>query len=105
MASSISAELPRFTSGADHEGLAEANRLRPSTTSPMVTEPRRSPSLVFREVNMRLSAPKLITFWIAVAVAVIGIIASFVPVVSGWAFWLVVIAFIVLALGNLIEGL
>ena len=56
---------------------------------------------------MKLSAPKDITFWIAVVVAVIGVIASLVtiPVLSGFAFWLVVIAFIILAAGNLVDGL
>ncbi len=56
---------------------------------------------------MKLSAPKQITFWIAVVVAVVGVIASFVtiPVLSGFAFWLVVIAFIILAAGNLVDGL
>jgi threonine/homoserine/homoserine lactone efflux protein len=56
---------------------------------------------------MQLSAPKQITFWIAVVIAVLGIIASLVsiPVLSGFAFWLVVIAFVVLALGNLVDGM
>jgi hypothetical protein len=38
--------------------------------------------------------------------AVLGVIANLVtiPVLSGLAFWLVVLAFIVLALGNLLEG-
>ncbi len=56
---------------------------------------------------MNLSAPKQITFWIAVVVAVVGVIASLVtiPVLSGFAFWLVVIAFLILAAGNLIEGM
>ena len=56
---------------------------------------------------MQLSAPKQITFWIAVVIAVLGVLASLVsiPVLSGFAFWLVVIAFIVLAAGNLMEGL
>lgn len=56
---------------------------------------------------MNLSAPKNLTFWIAVVVAVVGVIASLVtiPVLSGFAFWLVVIAFIILAAGNLIDGL
>ncbi|MGD0575190.1 MAG: hypothetical protein ABSB61_07465 [Anaerolineales bacterium] len=56
---------------------------------------------------MKLSAPKQITFWIAVVVAVIGILASLVtiPVLSGFAFWLVVIAFVILLLGNVIDGL
>jgi threonine/homoserine/homoserine lactone efflux protein len=56
---------------------------------------------------MTLSAPKQITFWIAVVIAVVGVIASLVtiPVLSGFAFWLVVIGFVVLALGNLVDGL
>ncbi len=56
---------------------------------------------------MNISAPKQITFWIAVVVAVVGVIAGLVtiPVLSGFAFWLVVIGFIILAAGNLIEGL
>jgi hypothetical protein len=42
-----------------------------------------------------------------VVVAVIGILASLVtiPVLSGFAFWLVVVAFIILAAGNLVSGL
>jgi len=56
---------------------------------------------------MQLSAPKQITFWIAVVIAVLGVIASLVsiPVLSGFALWLVVLAFVVLALGNLVDGL
>ena len=55
---------------------------------------------------MKLSEPKEITFWIAVIIAVIGILAELViiPGLSGFAFWLVVIAFIVLVLGNLLKG-
>ncbi|MBN2547960.1 MAG: hypothetical protein JXB15_02290 [Anaerolineales bacterium] len=55
---------------------------------------------------MTLSEPKVITFWIAVALAVIGVIAQLVtiPVLSGFAFWLVVLGFIVLAAGNLMKG-
>jgi hypothetical protein len=56
---------------------------------------------------MKLTPPKHITFWIAVIVAILGIIANFVtiPVLSGFSFWLVVIAFVILALGNMIDGL
>lgn len=56
---------------------------------------------------MRLSPPKQITFWIAVIVALLGIIASFVtiPVLSGFSFWLVVIGFVILAAANLVDGL
>lgn len=56
---------------------------------------------------MKLNAPKQITFLIALVVAVVGVISSFVaiPVLSGFAFWLVVIGFIILAAGNTIKGL
>jgi threonine/homoserine/homoserine lactone efflux protein len=56
---------------------------------------------------MNLSAPKQITFWIAVVLVVIGIVASIVSLgfLSTYALWIVVIGFVVLALGVLIEGL
>ena len=55
---------------------------------------------------MRLSAPKQITFWIAVVIAVLGVLAELatLPVIGGYGFWLVVIGFVILALGNLLEG-
>jgi heme/copper-type cytochrome/quinol oxidase subunit 1 len=56
---------------------------------------------------MQLSAPKQITWWIAVVVGVLGILATLVtiPVLSGFAFWLVVIGFLLLAVATLLEGL
>ena len=56
---------------------------------------------------MQLSAPKQLTFWIAVIVAVIGLLAGLVtiPGLSGMALWLVVIGFVILAAANLMEGL
>lgn len=56
---------------------------------------------------MQLSAPKQVTFWIAVVVAVIGLLAYLItiPGLSGLAFWLVVIGFIILAAANMLEGL
>lgn len=56
---------------------------------------------------MQLSAPKIITWWIAVILGVLGIVAKLVtiPVLSGIAFWLVVVGFIVLVLGTLLTGL
>jgi predicted membrane channel-forming protein YqfA (hemolysin III family) len=61
----------------------------------------------FREVDMTLKAPKQITFWIAVVIAVVGIILKLVviPPLSGHAGWVELIAFVVLALGVLIKGL
>ena len=56
---------------------------------------------------MKLSAPKQITFWIAVALAVIGVIVKLVPSFSkfGLSGWLILIGFVVLAAGNLVENL
>lgn len=56
---------------------------------------------------MKLSAPKVVTFWIAVILVVIGVLAFLGALsgLSGYAFWLVVIGFIVLALGNLMKGM
>ena len=56
---------------------------------------------------MNFSAPKQITWWIAVVIGVLGILASLVaiPVLSGFAFWLVVIGFALLAVATVMEGL
>ena len=55
---------------------------------------------------MNLNEPKVITFWIAVVVAVVAVIAAIVtiPVLSGLAFRLLLLAFIILAAGNLLKG-
>jgi flagellin-like protein len=52
---------------------------------------------------MKLSAPKQITFWIAVALAVIGVILRLMA--SSLGGWLILIAFVVLAAGNLVDSL
>jgi hypothetical protein len=54
---------------------------------------------------MKLRTPKMITFWIAVAVAVIGIILYMVKFHQTVAFLLELVAFLVLAAGNLFDGL
>ena len=56
---------------------------------------------------MKLSAPKGITFIIAVILAILGVLASEGIILShsGYAFGLVVAGFILLALGNLVKGL
>ena len=56
---------------------------------------------------MKLSAPKQATFWIAVVVSVIGLIGVLVPTLGlgAVAVWLVVIGFVLLALGNLLPNL
>jgi cytochrome c oxidase subunit IV len=59
------------------------------------------------ETIMEISKPKTITFWIAVVLAALGLISYLVtiPVLSGFAFWLVVLGFVLLAAGNLVKGL
>jgi hypothetical protein len=56
---------------------------------------------------MKLNAPKNVTWWVALIVGAIGLIASFVsvPLVSGIAFWLVVIALALLLVANAVSGL
>jgi hypothetical protein len=56
---------------------------------------------------MRLSAPKQVTWWIALVVGIVGILAHLViiPVLSGFAFWLVVVAFVLLIQATILEGL
>lgn len=57
-------------------------------------------------MNLKLSAPQVVTFWIAVILAVLGVLASegILSGLSSYAFWLVVAGFVVLALGNLMKN-
>jgi hypothetical protein len=55
--------------------------------------------------SMKLSAPKEITFIIAVILAILGVLASQGIIHTGYGFLLVVLGFILLALGNLVKGL
>ena len=56
---------------------------------------------------MKLSEPKVVTFWIAVILVIVGVLAYLgtIPGFSTYAFGLVVVGFIVLALGNLVKGM
>jgi hypothetical protein len=54
---------------------------------------------------MRLSAPKNLTWWIAVVLGVLGLIGTFVPAMSSFNFWLVFLGFALLAVATMIEGL
>jgi hypothetical protein len=56
---------------------------------------------------MKLSAPQKVTWWIALVVGVVGIIAHLVtvPILSGLAFWLLAAAFVLLVLATLLKGL
>lgn len=56
---------------------------------------------------MKLRAPKNITFIIAVVVAILGLLGNLgvIAALAPYAFWLVIAAFVLLALGNLLSGL
>jgi nicotinamide riboside transporter PnuC len=58
-------------------------------------------------MSIRLSAPKVITWVIAVVVGAVGILAHLVTiqVLSGYAFWLVAAAFVLLAIATLLKDL
>ncbi len=58
-------------------------------------------------MNLKLSAPKVVTFWIAVILAVLGILGSqgILSGLGGYAFWLVVAGFVLLALATLFKDL
>jgi hypothetical protein len=56
---------------------------------------------------MKLSAPKQITYWIAVILAVLGVLGQFavVAALAPYGFWLLLIAFVLLAVANVTKGL
>ncbi len=54
---------------------------------------------------MKLSTPKNVTFYIAVALAVVALIGYFVPAMGAFAPFLMLAAFVLLAAANLLEGL
>ena len=56
---------------------------------------------------MRLTPPKVITFWISVILGVLGFLGTLVtiPLVSAFAFWFLFAGFVLLVLGLLVKGL
>jgi len=57
--------------------------------------------------TMKLNPPKMITFWISVALGALGFLGKIVtiPFVSTYDFWFLFIGFLLLVLGLLIKGL
>ncbi len=55
---------------------------------------------------MNLTPPTKNVFYVSVVLAVLGILGSFIsiPFVSGYAFWFLAVAYIVLFLGNTMKG-
>ncbi|HET6823764.1 MAG TPA: hypothetical protein VFH34_14040 [Anaerolineales bacterium] len=56
---------------------------------------------------MNLSAPKNVTWWIAVVLGVLGLLGNFValPVIGGMSFWLLLLGFALLVVATAIDGL
>lgn len=60
---------------------------------------------------MQLSSPTAVTWWVTVIVGVIGVILEFTklfvfPILGlGLGFWLLLVAFVVLALACIVKGL
>jgi predicted membrane channel-forming protein YqfA (hemolysin III family) len=56
---------------------------------------------------MVTNAPKSLTLWVSVVLAVLGLLGSFeaIPFVTAYAFWFVVAGFVLLLLGCLVKGL
>jgi len=56
---------------------------------------------------MDLSAPKQVTYWISVVLAVLGLLGQIVtiPFVSAYAFWFLLVGFVLLALGCFLKDL
>lgn len=54
-----------------------------------------------------MNAPRKVTYLIALIIGVLGIVASFVsiPFVSAYAFWFVVVGYVILLVACLIKGL
>jgi hypothetical protein len=57
-----------------------------------------------RRIAMKLSAPKNITWWIAVILGVVGFLGNFLGL-GVLSFWLLFLGFAVLAVATFIEGL
>ena len=58
-------------------------------------------------MNLNLSAPKNVTWLIAIVLGVLGLLGSFmtIPVISGLSIWLLFLGFGLLAVATMIDGL
>jgi hypothetical protein len=56
---------------------------------------------------MKLNTPKMITFWIALVLGVLGFLGKIVkiPLVTTYDFWFLFVGFVLLVLGMLVKGL
>ncbi len=55
---------------------------------------------------MKLTPPKVITFWISIIIVVLGaLMPTLIPSLGGYSTIIIILGFVLLALGNLIKGL
>lgn len=55
---------------------------------------------------MKFNPPKKVTFYISVVLALLGLLGVFgVPVLSGFAFWLLLAGYVVLAVSLFVKGM
>ena len=56
---------------------------------------------------MRLNAPKKITWWISLIIAIIAVLATFItiPFVTVNAFWVLLVGFLLVWLATFVKGL
>ena len=63
--------------------------------------------LKYGGIKMNLSAPTSMVFIISVVLVVLAVLSTVaaIPIVTGNAFWISIIGFVILALGNLLKGI
>ena len=63
--------------------------------------------VVFKENDMKMNPPTMFVFWISVVLAVLGLLGALVtiPFVSAYAFWFVLLAYIVLVVSLFVKGM
>jgi 4-hydroxybenzoate polyprenyltransferase len=59
------------------------------------------------DTQMKLTPPKVVTWWVAVILGVLGLLGHFgtIAALSPYAFWLVAAGLILLAIATLVENL
>lgn len=53
---------------------------------------------------MNFNPPKKTTVYLSLIIAVLGLVAFFVPAVSAFAFWVLLVGYLVLVAGLLVKG-
>ena len=55
---------------------------------------------------MNLSAPTTVVFVVSIILAILAVISTFVPIpfITEYAFWTAIIAYVILACGNIFRG-